>query len=83
MVRVVAGIVLLCFHGPILTMVICFAGDDKQLLVQGEDECVQAAQGREWSGVRAPDIARQLGGWTDGMTEVPRDDSGTHPHHPS
>jgi hypothetical protein len=33
------------FCGPILTMVICFAGDDKQLLVQGEGERVQVAQG--------------------------------------
>jgi hypothetical protein len=76
MVGAVVGIMLLCFHGPILTMVICFAGDDKQLLVQGEGECVQAAQGRDWSGVRAPDIARQLGGRTDGMTEVSRDGRG-------
>jgi hypothetical protein len=45
MVGAVVGIMLLCFHGPILTMVICFAGDDKQLLVQGEGERVQVAQG--------------------------------------
>jgi hypothetical protein len=51
MVGAIVGNVLLCFHGPILTMVSCFAGDDKQLLVQGEGECVQATQGRERSGV--------------------------------
>jgi hypothetical protein len=76
MVGAIVGNVLLCFHGPILTMVSCFAGDDKQLLVQGEGERVQATQGRERSGVRAPDPARQLGRQTDGMTEVPRDSGG-------
>jgi hypothetical protein len=43
MVQAVVDNVLLCFHGPILKMVICFAEDDKQLLVQGEGERVQAA----------------------------------------
>uniref|UniRef100_A0A804J1A7 Oxidoreductase FAD/NAD(P)-binding domain-containing protein n=1 Tax=Musa acuminata subsp. malaccensis TaxID=214687 RepID=A0A804J1A7_MUSAM len=44
-------------------------GDDEQLLVQGEDEGVPPAKGRDWACVRAPDVAGEPAWSTEGRAK--------------
>ncbi|RWW34727.1 hypothetical protein GW17_00000495 [Ensete ventricosum] len=55
------------------------AGDDEQLLVQGEGERLPPAQGRDRAGVRAPDATWEPVRRVDGPAEAPRDVGGPDP----